>query len=244
MPLLITRILFHAKALHRMDRHKCRWATLRAGVTETISDRKALLDSQTPSIGSDYHWTVTTGKIRRLTNGLTAIETSFGWTLQGAVKSAENIRGTFSTCGMKALAQNFSDDNEKLSQQLQAFSEVDQMGILNHKDQESVEDAVLTKFKIFIQRKGHKYEVCFSWKNNAPELDCNPKKAKDRLAKLTRCVQKNERLLIRYDARICEYVDDNFAEPATTHEAANPGYYLQLRALTHNDSETTKTHFL
>ncbi|KAH9365080.1 hypothetical protein HPB48_011904 [Haemaphysalis longicornis] len=98
-------------------------------------------------IGSDYNWKVTTGKIRRLTSGLTAVETSFGWTLRGPVKSTENIRGTFSTGVMKVFPQNFSDDNEKLSQQLQAFWEVEHMGILNHKDEESVEDSVLTEFK-------------------------------------------------------------------------------------------------
>ncbi|KAH9377742.1 hypothetical protein HPB48_004866 [Haemaphysalis longicornis] len=97
------------------------------------------------------------------------------------------------------MAQNFCDDNEKLSQQLQAFWEVEHMGILNHKDEESVEGPVLAEFRRKIRRKDEKYEVCLPWKDNAPELDCNVKEAKDRLAKLTRRLQKNEELLIRYD---------------------------------------------
>ncbi|KAH9379518.1 hypothetical protein HPB48_020445 [Haemaphysalis longicornis] len=112
-------------------------------VGEDVRDLRLADDADAPTddtiqvlIGCDYYWKVTTEKIRRLTNGLTTVETSFGWTLQGPVKSTENIRGTFSTSVMKILAQNFSDDNEKLSQQLQAFWEIEHMGILNHKDEE------------------------------------------------------------------------------------------------------------
>ncbi|KAH9369941.1 hypothetical protein HPB48_001818 [Haemaphysalis longicornis] len=35
-------------------------------------------------IGSDFYWQVTSGNISRLTQYLTAVETMFGWTLQGA----------------------------------------------------------------------------------------------------------------------------------------------------------------
>ncbi|KAH9378705.1 hypothetical protein HPB48_015784 [Haemaphysalis longicornis] len=108
-------------------------------------------------IGSGYYWKVKTGRIRRLTNGLTAVEASFGGTLQGPVKSTENIRGTLSTGVMKVLDQNFSDQNNKLSQQLQAFWEIEHMGTLNHKDEESVQDPVLTELKK-IRRKDDKYK--------------------------------------------------------------------------------------
>ncbi|KAL1469958.1 hypothetical protein MTO96_024723 [Rhipicephalus appendiculatus] len=45
-------------------------------------------------IGSDYYWQVATGRIRRLSNGLTAIETLLGWTLQGPVESFKTVRQT------------------------------------------------------------------------------------------------------------------------------------------------------
>ncbi|KAL1479397.1 hypothetical protein MTO96_051880 [Rhipicephalus appendiculatus] len=43
-------------------------------------------------IASDYYWQVATGRIRRLSNGLTAIETLFGWTLQGTGESFKTVR--------------------------------------------------------------------------------------------------------------------------------------------------------
>ncbi|KAH9375206.1 hypothetical protein HPB48_018768 [Haemaphysalis longicornis] len=105
------------------------------------------------------------------------------------------------------------------------------MGILNHKNEECVQDPVLTEFKRKIRRKDETYPVCLPCNSNALELYCNLKEAKDRLGKLTRRLQKNEEIPIRYDATIREYVENNFAELATTQEAAGPGYYLPHRAV-------------
>lgn len=220
-------------------------------VGDDVDDLRLADDAGVPTesnigvlIGADYYWKVATGKIRRLENGLTAVETSFGWTLQGPVKSTEDIRGTFSTGVMKVLVQNFSDDTEKLSQQLQAFWEVEHMGILDHESEEPTEHPVFTEFKRTIRKKDGRYEVCLPWKDNAPELDCNLKEAKDRLAKLTRRLQKNKELLVRYDVAIREYVEKDFAEPVTTQDAAGPIYYLPHRAVIRNDRETTKTRIV
>ena len=34
-------------------------------------------------VGADYYWQVVTGKYNRITSHLTAVDTIFGWTLQG-----------------------------------------------------------------------------------------------------------------------------------------------------------------
>ena len=42
-------------------------------------------------IGSEYYRQVAPGRIRRLSNGLAAIKTLFGWTLQGSVESFMSV---------------------------------------------------------------------------------------------------------------------------------------------------------
>ena len=36
-------------------------------------------------IGSDYHWQIVSGRVERLTKSLLAVESTFGWAVQGPV---------------------------------------------------------------------------------------------------------------------------------------------------------------
>ncbi|KAL1480155.1 hypothetical protein MTO96_051270 [Rhipicephalus appendiculatus] len=110
-------------------------------------------------IGSDYYWQVATGRIRRLSNGLTAIETLFGWTLQGAVESFKTVRQTYTTTVMNVVVRPCDLDAD-LSKHLEAFWDVEHMGILPAKDT-NTSDAVLQEFKKTVKESGWKLRSSF-----------------------------------------------------------------------------------
>ncbi|KAL1468557.1 hypothetical protein MTO96_025326 [Rhipicephalus appendiculatus] len=101
-------------------------------------------------IGSDYYWQVATGRIRRLSNRLTAIETLFGWTLQGPVESFKTVRQTYTTAVMNVVVRPCDLDAD-LSKHLEAFWDVEHMGILPAKDT-NTSDAVLQEFKKTVKK--------------------------------------------------------------------------------------------
>ncbi|XP_077548092.1 uncharacterized protein LOC144160812 [Haemaphysalis longicornis] len=69
-------------------------------------------------IGSDFYWKVTSGNISRLTPHLTAVETMFGWTLQGAHSDETGWTSGSSSALFLALMEPSLDDEapELLSQ--------------------------------------------------------------------------------------------------------------------------------
>ncbi|KAL1462058.1 hypothetical protein MTO96_027325 [Rhipicephalus appendiculatus] len=101
-------------------------------------------------IGSDHYWLVATGRIRRLGNGLTAIETLFDWTLQGPVESFKTVRQTYTTAVMNVVVRTCDLDAD-LSKHLEAFSDVEHMGILPAEDT-NTSDAFLQAFKKTVKK--------------------------------------------------------------------------------------------
>ncbi|XP_014836153.1 PREDICTED: uncharacterized protein LOC106914092 [Poecilia mexicana] len=76
-------------------------------------------------IGADYYWQAVTGKVQRVTDSLVAVETLFGWALQGPVTTSSVID---TTCMHISLTED-----TQLSKQLFAFWEVESLGIkINH----------------------------------------------------------------------------------------------------------------
>ncbi|KAG0429605.1 hypothetical protein HPB47_023431 [Ixodes persulcatus] len=64
-------------------------------------------------IGSDTYWKIATGKIKRLSDTLTAVETVFGWMIQGAYTGhSGNPRSTVTTLSLSCEFSN--DGNEDL----------------------------------------------------------------------------------------------------------------------------------
>ena len=86
-------------------------------------------------IGADYYWRVVTGKVQRITESLVAVETSFGWALQGPVTTS---RVTDATCMHISL-----DEDAQISKQLHAFWEVESLGIVQEKIQSPEETETL-----------------------------------------------------------------------------------------------------
>ncbi|KAL7824555.1 hypothetical protein SRHO_G00098440 [Serrasalmus rhombeus] len=83
-------------------------------------------------IGSDYYWQIVSGRVERLTKSLVALESTFGWAVQGPMAVSSM---TESTC-MNILLCN----DAQMDKQLHAFWELESLGITSEKP-ESPEDA-------------------------------------------------------------------------------------------------------
>ncbi len=84
-------------------------------------------------------WKVVTGKVRRLTESLVAIETIFNWALQGPCISS-SVTG--STCTYIS-----PEEDAQISKQLHAFKEVGPLGFVNEKSQSPEETEALQSFE-------------------------------------------------------------------------------------------------
>lgn len=72
-------------------------------------------------IGSDYYWQIVSGRVERLTKSLVALESTFGWAVQGPMTVSSM---TESTC-MNILLS----DDAQIDKQLHAFWELESLGI-------------------------------------------------------------------------------------------------------------------
>ncbi|XP_035768984.1 probable voltage-dependent N-type calcium channel subunit alpha-1B [Neolamprologus brichardi] len=74
-------------------------------------------------IGADYYWQIVTGRVERLTETLVALESTFGWSVQGPV-SASTV--TEATCMFIPC-----EEEKLLSKQLKAFWEKEYLGAVS-----------------------------------------------------------------------------------------------------------------
>ncbi|KAK0150107.1 hypothetical protein N1851_009132 [Merluccius polli] len=72
-------------------------------------------------IGSDYYWQIVSGRVERLTESLVALESTFGWAVQGPVAVSSM---TETTC----IHIQLSEDAQ-IDKQLHAFWELESLGI-------------------------------------------------------------------------------------------------------------------
>ncbi|XP_035230907.1 uncharacterized protein LOC118202813 [Stegodyphus dumicola] len=86
-------------------------------------------------IGADFYWKIVTGKVRRLSNSLVAVETKLGWTISGTERAYGIFPSNVNT--MKVVVYNNKDtQNESLSSLLKNLWELDSMGINYDSDKE------------------------------------------------------------------------------------------------------------
>lgn len=114
-------------------------------------------------IGADYYCQVVSGKVQRI-----AVESSFGWALQGPVSSSSV---TDATC----MHISLSEDTQ-VSKQLHAFWEVESLGIVNEQTQSPEEADTLQSFEQTITHKDGRYQVALPWRPDRSDLPDNNKK--------------------------------------------------------------------
>ncbi|XP_064486068.1 uncharacterized protein LOC135398613 [Ornithodoros turicata] len=189
-------------------------------------------------IGSDYYWAVVTGESQRISDKLFAVNTIFGWTVQGPNTSSSSCFNT----GVGVLRVTVESTENEASVELQRFWDLEHIGIKpNEVEHDSLwKNEVLAQFRSSIEKKDRRYEVSLPWTDKKEELLPNLQAARTRLQSLTRRLMKDRVLMEEYDAAIRLYEQNGHAEKVPTGESDNVVYYMPHRAIIKRERETTK----
>ncbi|KAJ0170919.1 hypothetical protein K1T71_013691 [Dendrolimus kikuchii] len=183
-------------------------------------------------IGADISGFLLTGTFVQLENGLTAIKTKLGWTLQGQeVSISKNSTST----SILFCANNEND--------FTAYWSLEMLGIKDPTEVKSKMELVaetLTAFEetININAEG-RYEVMLPFKVGYEDLLSNFGKAKQRLETTTQKLISNEKFE-EYDKIFKEWVNLGIIEEVLPSQVDhNIGHYLAHRAVIKESSLTT-----
>ena len=185
-------------------------------------------------IGADYYWQIVSGKVERLTETLVALESTFGWSVQGPV-SMSSV--TEASCMFIQL-----EEDTLVSKQLCAFWEIESLGITSEKTQNPDEEEALQMFEETTTFKDGRYHVALPWKPERAELHDNYRVAKKRFEGLKKRLKKDVTFYSRYNEVVEDYLQQNIAEdvPKDNASADNVQYYLPHHAVVREDKVTTK----
>ncbi|XP_037506909.1 uncharacterized protein LOC119382991 [Rhipicephalus sanguineus] len=190
-------------------------------------------------IGSDYMWQAITGEVVRCPDvpGLVAMETIFGWTVQGPVSQK-----TLLDCGTHLLVSVLRVDateEESTAEILQSFWRLESMGITD--SNECRADRNILQFKETVRKSGGRYSVALPWKEDRKHLlGDNRDTAINRLHKLVRRLSQHDGLMEKYDTTIRQYWQMGHAEVVPERQSDNAVYYMPHREVVREDSLTTK----
>ncbi|XP_064476598.1 uncharacterized protein LOC135390698 [Ornithodoros turicata] len=190
-------------------------------------------------IGADNYWAMVTGGLKRLDKTLVAVETIFGWTVQGPTTTDSSA--TRSSTGVMRVAVTGAV-NREISAQLRAFWELEHMGIKEEQTTVTNENEIINQFEDTVKVENGRYQVSFPWNEKVARLRDNKDIAMKRLGSLTKRLLRDEQIMKEYDTGIREYMENGFAEeaPETAIASPNPVYYMRHQSVVRCDSQTTK----
>lgn len=185
-------------------------------------------------IGADYYWKTVSGRIERLTDTLVALESVFGWSVQGPV--------TMSSVTDAVCMHIHIEEETQISSQLKAFWEIESRGITRQEPCDPDEEEALERFEKTTQFRDGRYEVELPWRREKPELPDNYRIAKKRFKGLNRRLQTDVVFFQRYSEVIEDYLKEGIVEEVTEGEcyASHINYYLPHHAVLREDKMTTK----
>ncbi|XP_049519544.1 uncharacterized protein LOC119446773 [Dermacentor silvarum] len=193
-------------------------------------------------IGSDQLWSILSGDIIRSTEvqGLVAVKTNLGWTLQGPTMKTSFINGTSEVmiCVLRVQAGEVKGSDRST---LESFWSLDAMGIAPNEATHGHADT-MSVFQRKLVKIGKRYQIAVPCKEPDIELlQDNYSVALNRLRNLVKRISKPEGLLERYDTAIRQYIVSGHAEVVLDKESIDgPAYYMPHREVICEDSLTTK----
>lgn len=186
-------------------------------------------------IGSDYYWKIVTGQVERLTESLVALETTFGWAVQGPVAVSSMTEMTCMQIQLSEAAQ--------IDKQLHAFWALESLGIVNEKTESPEEREALQRFEETSIYKDGRYQVELPWRQDHPPLQNNYRIAKKRLESLKVKLKKDVTFYSRYNDVVEDYIRQGMAEDVPSDHTpvlSSETYYLPHHAVLREDKVTTK----
>ena len=194
-------------------------------------------------IGSDYYWTLVTGRILRNQDGPTAIHTRLGWILPGPTVASDVMDQTDTIVNLISSHSLLSSPTEGLESKLdldaklKKFWDLESMGITKE------EPSVYEVFKQHITFKEQRYIVSLPWKETHPGLPTNLELCQRRLQGLLRRLQRDPKLLMEYDKIIQDQLKKGIVElaPPTNPERE---HYLPHHPVIRRDKATSKVRIV
>ena len=185
-------------------------------------------------IGLDQYWKFVQTQIIPVREGLVAQKTVFGWMISGAYGIQEGNAGT---SGKKTSVQLFCVNSVE-DQNLKRIWDMD----LNPELDEEGDSSLIKQFEDTIKKKDGRYEVALPWKRNSGELQDNRFIAEQRLKSLSRKLEREPQLKLRYDEALRSMENEQIIEevPAEEKQTENPTFYMPHRPVVKESSITTK----
>ena len=187
-------------------------------------------------IGGDQYWKMVTGKMERLNEGLVALESVFGWLVQGEVTTLNIITEVVDIEVMHISV----GEEQALSDQLRNFWEIESLGIHMKEMNSEKEEMAVKLFKENVKFIGERYEVTLPWKDEQVNIASNYVTAKNRFDSLIRRFKNNPTLYDKYNEVIQDYMAQDIVEPVENNETNGPVYYLPHHAVLKEEKATTK----
>ncbi|XP_049926226.1 uncharacterized protein LOC126406100 isoform X1 [Epinephelus moara] len=100
-------------------------------------------------IGADYYWKMVSGRVERLSESLVAIETIFGWTVQGPVSMSSMKIGI--------------EQATQVSNQQRTFWEIESLGISSKGEEQADDVEAQQNFDRSVRYTQGRYEVKLPW---------------------------------------------------------------------------------
>ncbi|XP_017488061.1 PREDICTED: uncharacterized protein LOC108376370, partial [Rhagoletis zephyria] len=171
----------------------------------------------------DNYWKFHLDTNDNIGENLVAVDTFFGWTIQGCCGYNEN-----SKCALSII------ENREEQVDVTKFWDLEAIGIAVYNENASaVHDVQIEKIVM-------RYSVSLPWKIPKETLHNNKSNALNRLRGLTIKLMKNREKLIEYDCGIRELLNAGIAERVLANHNDQIAYYMPHRPVYREDKTTTK----
>lgn len=184
-------------------------------------------------IGSDWYWSLVTGRVIRGESGPTAIHTKVGWILSGPTSNQATVNLTFST--VHTLKVDTVATEPSLDDQLKKFWELESLGIPQE------ESPIYEKFLQQIRFDGQRYEVSLPWKEPHLPLPDHYDLCCKRLGGLLMRLRRDPQLLKEYNQIICDQLEKGMIEKVPQPDTVSDRiHYLPHHGVVRRDKATSK----
>ncbi|XP_040067881.1 uncharacterized protein LOC120841109 [Ixodes scapularis] len=110
-------------------------------------------------IGSEHFWELTTGRSRKLEGRLRAVESVFGWSVQGPVEGATEELPCYQITALNA------EVTESTTDILKKFWTLETIGVNDFEKNDMGNDPVMNNFEETVTQVNERYKVALPWKN-------------------------------------------------------------------------------
>ncbi len=180
-------------------------------------------------IGSDYYGRIMTGRKCDLSNGLTALQTVFGWVLSGQRNDDSSFSGV-------VTSMYLSERNVQDLWSLETLGIQDPSTVKSSLERD---EQVMTFFDETIGRNSEgRYSIKLPWVENCQKMADNKDVAMKRLMKTTMRLQQNG-MFQNYSDIFEAWEAEGIIEEVPEEEKENGKYYLPHRAVVKMESSTT-----